>query len=220
MADADRPRLIAGPYAAPECAAGDLIHCHLRRKPIRVDGFTVAPIPWPFGGGGRGQRLIVADELRRAIFVESAVAVEAHWGVGRGTASNWRVFFKVGETPGTRRARESVTPPRRPVAPRHHAWTPEEDALLGTVTDREVARRLGVAPVIILNRRKFLGIPRCPAPKGEAWTGPRWRPSDDALLGSATDEEVAHRLGKSRSTISMRRNKLKIPAFRPRGGKP
>jgi hypothetical protein len=39
-----------------------------------------------------------------------------------------------------------------------HNWTAAEDALLGTMIDREVARRIGLTPLSVLNRRKKLGI--------------------------------------------------------------
>lgn len=40
-----------------------------------------------------------------------------------------------------------------------HDWSPEEDALLGVMPDREVARRIGVSAEITRNRRLKLGIP-------------------------------------------------------------
>jgi len=39
-------------------------------------------------------------------------------------------------------------------------WTKEDDALLGTDTDRAIARRLGRTSVSVSNRRKKLGIAR------------------------------------------------------------
>ena len=38
------------------------------------------------------------------------------------------------------------------------AWTAEEDALLGTMTDREVAARLGRSVHVVAHRRQRLGI--------------------------------------------------------------
>jgi len=41
-------------------------------------------------------------------------------------------------------------------------WSKEDDALLGTDTDRAIARRLGRTSVSVSNRRKKLGIARKP----------------------------------------------------------
>jgi hypothetical protein len=38
-------------------------------------------------------------------------------------------------------------------------WTAAEDALLGTASDRNVARQIGVTELSVFNRRKRLGIP-------------------------------------------------------------
>ena len=40
----------------------------------------------------------------------------------------------------------------------NHKWTAAEDALLGKMIDREVARRISLKPLSMLNRRKKLGI--------------------------------------------------------------
>ena len=39
-------------------------------------------------------------------------------------------------------------------------WSPNEDALLGTDTDRAIAEKLGRSSVAVTNRRKKLGIMR------------------------------------------------------------
>ena len=39
-----------------------------------------------------------------------------------------------------------------------HDWTPEEDALLGTATDRAIAAHVGVPPEEVRARRRALGI--------------------------------------------------------------
>jgi len=41
----------------------------------------------------------------------------------------------------------------------NHKWTAEEDALLGTVSDGDAARRIGLTPLSVFNRRKRLQIP-------------------------------------------------------------
>lgn len=40
----------------------------------------------------------------------------------------------------------------------NHHWTAADDALLGTISDKEAARRIGLTPLSILRRRRKLGI--------------------------------------------------------------
>src|SRR5262249_48869395 len=121
-------------------------------------------------GGGSG--LPVTEELVRAIRTESAQALKRWWGVSDHTAWSWRracgvgrgegegskrLHQEVGErgadaSGGKRQAEETV---RRRVQTRRDrgcpppnrwaedGWKPEEVALLGTLPDEEVARRLG-----------------------------------------------------------------------------
>lgn len=66
-------------------------------------------------------------------------------------------------------------------------WTPEEDALLGTLTDREVAARIGAAWLTIKKRREKLGVAPHEAqqPRERKATG---RLIGDAELNAALDE--------------------------------
>ena len=65
-------------------------------------------------------------------------------------------------------------------------WTPEEDALLGTMPDKDVAERIGRTPTAVPAHRSDLGIPnffkRKPPRKP-----PRWTPEKDVLLGTMPD---------------------------------
>jgi predicted transcriptional regulator len=93
-------------------------------------------------------------------------------------------------------------------------FTPEEDALLGTATDREVAAKLDRDQKTIHARRKRLGIPafvkRKPQDKAVFWT-----PAKDKLLGTAPDSVVARRLRCKPEAVYYRRKRLRIPAFHP-----
>jgi hypothetical protein len=83
-------------------------------------------------------------------------------------------------------------------------------ALLGKLTDDEVARRTGRSWNAVRQKREELGLPNSAAG--------RWAAEEVALLGTLADEEVARGLGRSlRSVIRMRR-KLGIP--RPSHGRP
>ena len=97
-----------------------------------------------------------------------------------------------------------------------YAWTPEEDALLGTASDRDLADRLGLHADTVGRRRRALGIASYskrsyPIPAHE-WTG-----EEVALLGKVPDEEVARRLGLSYEVVGYRRRRLGIPPCRRPG---
>ena len=102
----------------------------------------------------------------------------------------------------------------------YHRWRPEDDALLGHRRDEDIARLLGITVLAVQRRRNALKIylrpptPRCfhPTP---ARSAPAWTPEEDALLGTASDAEIARRLKCANTTVALRRTKLKIPAFVP-----
>jgi len=84
-------------------------------------------------------------------------------------------------------------------------WTHEEEKLLGTDTDENIARRLGRTVDSVGGHRSSLGIP----PKIE----PAWTPEEEAMLGKFPDKALAARFGVCRSAIHWRRKKLGIPAL-------
>jgi hypothetical protein len=88
--------------------------------------------------------------------------------------------------------------------PSQRKWTEEEIALLGTDTDRTIARILGLPINVITNKRARLGI---------TCLGQRWKDHEIALLGTAPDSQLVRKLGKSSSAIHRKREKLGIPAF-------
>jgi len=90
-------------------------------------------------------------------------------------------------------------------------WTPEEDRLLGTASDADIAREIGATMPQVKFRRTQLGIP--------SFTGvsPKKIELPDeavALLGKASDDNIALRYGASKSSIQRMRTELGIPAFR------
>jgi len=87
------------------------------------------------------------------------------------------------------------------------SWNAEADALLGTVSDRDVARRVGVDPKTARARRLRLGISVFRQP--HVWTA-----AEDALLGTVSDRELGHRLNLSPRTVQARRRLLNIAAWR------
>jgi hypothetical protein len=57
----------------------------------------------------------------------------------------------------------------------------------------------------VRQRRERMGIPN-PDPV-------RWSDEEVALIGTATDQEVARRLGRSEQAVRLKRQKLGIPAY-------
>ena len=101
-------------------------------------------------------------------------------------------------------------PPFNP--PPHHQyqefpWEPEDIALLGKVSDGELARTLAVSPQVVRRKRRQLGIPPFqPAPQPIEWT-----PEMIERLGKAPDSQVAEELGIAHQTVARKRWELGIP---------
>lgn len=45
-----------------------------------------------------------------------------------------------------------------------------------------------------------------------------WTPEQDALLGTDTDSAIAHRLGRTRMAVTLRRQRLQIPPYQQHVG--
>lgn len=136
--------------------------------------------------GGSG--LLVNDELARAVRTESVLAI-CHWfGVSGVAVWSWRRALGIGQwgtegsrrlhaeasEKGARKTRGKWLPPdqverRRRTALqlglkptgrwREDGWTPEQLALLGTMPDAKLARRIGRTARAVQQRRILLGIP-------------------------------------------------------------
>lgn len=113
MGDADRLRLLFGPYSHPAFGYGDEVQCQVRGA-VEVVGLTDAPIPWPVGKRGRQRFIVVYHGLADAVRRESAQAVAHWWGVTPQTVGVWRKALGVGAlTEGTRRLkRDNALGPR------------------------------------------------------------------------------------------------------------
>ena len=90
------------------------------------------------------------------------------------------------------------------------SWTPEEDALLGTMPDKKLARRLKRTYDAVAVRRLNKGIPPC-NPKRKSW-----RTEDDKVLGSRPDDQIALLLRRTVFSVKNRRRKLGIRSKRAR----
>jgi hypothetical protein len=131
----------------------------------------------------------VTEELVRAIRTESAAALKHWFGVSTHTVWSWRRAFGVGHwdtegskqlhqevsargadaTRGRRLSEETIrqrvqTRKKRGCPPpigrwAEEGWKPEEVALLGTLPDDDLARRLGRSPGSVSLNRRRLKIP-------------------------------------------------------------
>jgi hypothetical protein len=81
-------------------------------------------------------------------------------------------------------------------------YTRQEEKLMGTMLDKELAKRLGRTQKAVEARRIQLQIPKFD-PKIHQWT-----PEDDSLLGVVTDCEIASRLGLTVGAVARRRLRL------------
>jgi hypothetical protein len=91
--------------------------------------------------------------------------------------------------------------------PKVRPWAKEEDALLGTMRDEELAKRLGRSVMGIALRRQHAKV----AKFGRVRT--YWSVKEDRLLGTAPDEEIAKRLGRSQKSVTSRRFRLGIEKY-------
>lgn len=92
------------------------------------------------------------------------------------------------------------------------AWTPEENTLLGTMTDKDLAAKLGRNKGAVSAHRLLLGKPAF-VKRGPHTPTMNWTPARDRLLGTMSDTDVARRLHCTPMQAFYRRQKLGIPRF-------
>jgi hypothetical protein len=92
--------------------------------------------------------------------------------------------------------------------PKHLGWTDSQTELLGTDTDENIAKILGIGAVAVGRRRRLLGIPSyCQS------TVSMVPPEADRLLGTMSDAALAAKLGVSLASVYKRRTKIGIAPF-------
>ncbi len=89
----------------------------------------------------------------------------------------------------------------------HSPWTTAEINQLGTDFDRVIAKRVGRTTEAVRSARKYHGVPPFRLSKM------RWTKRQIAMLGKATDADVARKLDVTPLTVTRKRLALKIPAF-------
>ena len=222
-----RYRLLGGPYAAPACRDGRKLYCRWRRRWVKVDGLTDAPVMWPFTQQAGPRSPILCGDLVLAVRGESVSAVAAHWGVARETVWRWRRALGVTRfTRGTCQLIRDTIPEKVDLArlaeARAASRTPEARAKMSAarkgkrppaaflVAAREAARQPKSesfrAALSERLRREWASGARRPHPPGRPW-----RAEEIARLGRAPDAVVAREIGRSQAAVQKARLRLGIP---------
>jgi hypothetical protein len=228
MTAEEKARLLFGPYHAPRLKRGDRVMCLYRDRLVVVCRYSEARLPWPICRPAEpplsGLGLLVDDELARAIQNESALALRYWWGVGRSTAQRWRGAFEVGrmDSEGSRiailGAIQATIDARVPEeeADAYGLWSPDEEALLGVLTDREAANRTGRALNAVRGKRRQMGR-KNPDPRSLPHPGRPWTLEEDGMVARLLPEEVARRTGRTLRAVYARRAQLREWLFRVGG---
>ena len=94
MRDADRFKLLSGPYDTPRCLLGDKLFCEIHGW-VPVRRFSEDRIPWPQTLAGRNESLILCGDLLLAVRRESNEAICHWWGVTPETVACWRKALNI-----------------------------------------------------------------------------------------------------------------------------
>lgn len=226
MDDANRFRLLYGPYRQPRYTLGDKLFCVLRGW-VKVTRVSDALIPWPMTTKQGGKpSLIVCDSLVSAVQRESEIAVAHWWGVSIQTVWKWRKALGVPQVnEGTARLYQDYTPERLDDEARRKAQAKARDpqrrakiaaAKRGKPRPRQVVEAMSAARLgkhaTEETRRKMSAAHRRrgtrPPNAGRAWTA-----EEDGLLGTLPDEEVARRTSRTLGAVRCRRALLDIDGF-------
>jgi hypothetical protein len=191
----DKVKLLFGPYEPPPLRKGDRATCLYRDADVVVTSWSGGRISWPrcraLDSRGHGSGILVEEELARAVRSESAAAVMYWCGISGSTVWLWRTALGVEgwtATEGTRRLMRGV-------------WDKAAASLRGKrLPPEQVERRRRTALELDLGRN----LKR--AREARAW--PAWQLE---LLGTALDEAVAARTGRSPDAVRSMREKRGIP---------
>jgi hypothetical protein len=93
---------------------------------------------------------------------------------------------------------------------RNIGLTPEQRALLGTMSDTEVGLKIGLSDSVVRYWRRIYNIAPCFTTKPDKII---WTTEMESLLGTDYDHVVADVLGISTSSVRVRRLQLNIPFY-------
>lgn len=227
MDDAERFKLLHGPYKAPLFTYGEAMQCAFWGDVIAC-GLSSGRIPWPIGKrdrkGARGRFLIVTGDLEKAIRTEAGIAISYWWGVSEFSVTRWRQELGVGPiTEGTRRLHyEHALEPAGQAAIQKaiaRAREPEVRAKMGATRrgrpmhpnarkalDARRAARKG-QPLSEEHRRKIAEGLRRLGPNAP-WMAKAWKPEEDAMVLTLPPEEVVKNTGRTLNAVKCRKRQL------------
>jgi Ni/Co efflux regulator RcnB len=208
MNDADRLRLLFGPYRPPRCRVGGWLRCAVRGK-VRVVAMSDARIPWPLTYAGNHPVPVVCGGLLKTLRRESAQAVE-HW-FGLSVWNSWKLRKALGvprANEGTSRVHGDWMPERiahrDPEVFRRANQSPERRAKLAArmqgkklppaVVEKMRAAQLGKR-ASAETRAKMSAVQKRRGTRPPA-AGQPWMKDDEALLGTDLDRIIAERVGR------------------------
>ena len=212
----ERFHLQFGPYAPPKVPRQQHLCCELRGW-LRVSpAWSDGRIPWP--RRYRTNSLILCGDLVRAVKMESVEAICYHWGVCRNVVQNWRHALGVQEfNPGTmhlhnqsRAGSDSASQLRALMRAQHPT------AILRREPTPHPAAHPLVRPANSLRVHERLArTGRHINPQLRLWTE-----TENQLLGTAADDQIAKKINRSKSAVRARRSLLGIPAWHAVYSKP
>ena len=103
-----------------------------------------------------------------------------------------------------------------PPPPSFKTWSNTDLALLGTMPDSELAKRLNRTDCAVRYRRLKEGILPCNDPRYRRPRPPHpkaWSAADEALLGTMTDSELGRRIHRTTEAVKSRRKKKGVLSF-------
>ena len=170
-APGNKPVLLRGPYTSPNVRVGDAVTCAIRGC-VEVKGWhDKGAIAIPLGGvKGTRWSMVVSDDLLKALYVETSVAICFYWNVSELSVATWRRHLGIDG-----RATESFIHAMRQaglangradgVAERLRGmnarpWTPKELALLPKFSNAEVTALTNRSREAVENARARYRLPQ------------------------------------------------------------
>ncbi|NVL49857.1 hypothetical protein F2S72_08905 [Pseudomonas syringae pv. actinidiae] len=103
---------------------------------------------------------------------------------------------------------------KKPYSRVRYDWSPEKVALLGTMSDTDVAEQIGGKVHTVAIKRQELGIacykPAVSKIRGRPRPNFNWTQEALSLIGTMADKDVASRLGLSTGAVGVKRRSLGI----------
>jgi hypothetical protein len=223
MTDADRYRLLFGPYRTPRFRYGKAVFCDVRGEVV-ICGLSDAPMPWPVGKRGSARSLVVYGQLARAVRRESAQAVAHWWVVTPQTVWVWRKALGVGPvTEGTRRLKHdyALEPGITAARTKAHAKArdPVRRARIAAARRGKPRPRHVIEALIAANKgRRLSEETRRKMSEAHRRRGTRppdgarlWTEEEDELVRALPGKEAAGRTGRTLTAVYKRRRQLGLP---------